>query len=78
MRFSSNPPAVSVLSRTDSIMPVNRKGAHTFRCSYARHSLMSGVGVNDVSLCRGHASIKPTLMYLELVPDPAGSLEAVP
>ena len=55
-----------------------RIGTHTLRHSYARHLLMSGVGINYVSKWLGHASIKPTLVYLELVPDPTGSLAAVP
>ena len=31
---------------------------------YARHLLMSGVGINYVSRWLGHVSIKPTLVYL--------------
>ena len=53
-----------------------RIGAHTLRHSYARHLLMSGVGINYVSRWLGHASIKPTLVYLELVPDSTDSFRA--
>ena len=55
-----------------------RIGTHILRHSYARHLLMSEVGINYVSRWLGHASIKPTLVYFELVPDPTGSLAAVP
>lgn len=39
---------------------------------------MDGVGINYVSRRLIHASIKPTLVYLEPVPDPAGSLANAP
>ena len=55
-----------------------RVGTHTFRHSYARHLLMNGIPINHLSRWLGHASITPTLIYLELVPDPAGSLATVP
>jgi integrase len=53
-------------------------GTHTLRHSYARHLLMHGIPINHLSRRLGHASITPTLVYLELVPDPAGSLALVP
>ena len=53
-------------------------GTHTFRHSYARHLLMSGIPINYLSRWLGHSSIQTTLLYLELVPDPTGSLAAVP
>ena len=60
-------------------LPTGRRiGTHTFRHSYARHLLMHGIPINHLSRWLGHASITPTLVYLELVPDPAGSLAAVP
>ena len=54
-----------------------RTGTHTFRHSYARHLLMYGIPINHLSRWLGHASITPTLIYLEQVPDPAGSLATV-
>ena len=40
---------------------------------------MNGVlPLNYLSRWLGHADIKTTLIYLELVPDPAGSLATVP
>ena len=53
-------------------------GTHTFRHSYARHLLLHGVPINYVSRWLGHRSLKTTLIYLELVPDPAGRLATVP
>ena len=53
-------------------------GTHTLRHSYARHLLQHGIPVNYLSRWMGHASIQTTLVYLALVPDPAGSLERVP
>ena len=52
--------------------------AHTLRHSYARHLLMNGIPINYLSRWLGHSSIQTTLTYLELVPDPSGSLAAVP
>lgn len=60
-------------------MPAGRRiGTHTFRHSYARHLLLYGVPINYLSRWLGHRSINTTLIYLELVPDPAGRLAAVP
>ena len=53
-------------------------GTHTFRHSYARHLLFHGVPINYLSGWLGHRSIQTTLIYLELVPDPAGRLSIVP
>ena len=53
-------------------------GTHTFRHSYARHLLLHGVPINYISRWLGHRSIQTTLIYLELVPDPAGRLAEVP
>ena len=58
--------------------PGRRIGAHTLRHSYARHLLMNGIQVNYLSPWLGHSSIQTTLIYLELVPDPSGSLDRVP
>ena len=51
---------------------------HTFRHSYARHLLVHGIPINYLSRWLGHSSIQTTLIYLELVPDPTGSLASVP
>ena len=61
-----------------TLPPGLRIGTHTFRHSYARHLLMHGIPINHLSRWLGHASITPTLVYLELVPDPEGSLAAIP
>ena len=52
--------------------------SHTFRHSYARHLLASGVPVNTLSRWMGHSQLASTLVYLALVPDPAGTMDAVP
>ena len=52
--------------------------SHTLRHSYARHLLMNGISINYLSRWLGHSSIQTTLIYLELVPDPTGSLAMVP
>ncbi len=60
-------------------IPVGKQvGTHTLRHSYARHLLMHGVPINYLSRWLGHSSIQTTLIYLELVPDPMGTLAAVP
>ena len=61
-----------------TLPPGRRVGTHTFRHSYARHLLMHGIPINHLSRWLAHASIAPTLVYLELVPDPPGNLAAVP
>ena len=40
--------------------------------------LTSGILINYLSRWLGHSSIQTTLIYLELVPDPTGSLAMVP
>ena len=70
--------AASRAERLGAIAPGRRVGTHTLRHSYARHLLMHGVPINYLSRWLGHSSIQTTLIYLELVPDPAGSLAAVP
>ena len=60
-------------------IPLGREvGTHAFRHSYARHLLLNGIPINYLSRWLGHFSIQTTLIYLELVPDPTGSLAAVP
>lgn len=61
-----------------AIPPGKRIGTHTLRHSYARHLLLNGIPLNFLSRWLGHSSIQTTLIYLELVPDPSGSLERVP
>ena len=55
-----------------------RIGTHTLRHSYARHYLVNGVPINYLSRWLGHSSIQTTLLYLELVPDPMGSVGSIP
>ena len=52
-------------------------GTHTLRHSYARHLLLNGVPINYLSGWLGHADLETTLIYLKLVPDPAGTLAHV-
>ena len=61
-----------------AIAPGKRVSTHTLRHSYARHLLMTGIPINYLSCWLGHSSIQATLIYLELVADPTGSLAAVP
>ena len=53
-------------------------GTHTLRHSYARHMLLNGIPLNYLSRWLGHGRIQTTLVYLELAPDPSGSLASVP
>ena len=60
-------------------IPAGRRiSSHTLRHSYARHLLVNGIPINYLSRWLGHSSIQTTLIYLELVPDPTGSLAVVP
>ena len=61
-----------------AIPPGREVSTHTLRHSYARHLLMNGIPINYLSCWLGHSSIQTTLVYLELVPDPTGSLALVP
>ena len=70
--------AVERAERLGAIAPGRRVGTHTLRHSYARHLLMHGVPINYLSRWLGHSSIQTTLIYLELVPDPTGSLAVAP
>ena len=40
--------------------------------------LANGVPVNVLSRWLGHRWLETTLVYLELLPDPTGSVEAIP
>ena len=64
--------------KDEAIAAGRRISNHTLRHSYARHLLMNGIPINFLSRWLGHSSIQTTLIYLELVPDPSGSLVAVP
>ena len=70
--------AVDRAERFGAIPRGREVGTHTFRHSYARHLLMNGIPINYLSRWLGHSSIQTTLIYLELVPDPTGSLASVP
>ena len=70
--------AVKRAEDVDAIAPGKRIGTHTLRHSYARHLLMNGILINYLSRWLGRSSIQTTLIYLELVPDPTGSLAMVP
>ena len=70
--------AVNRAEELGAIAPGKRVGTHTLRHSYARHLLMNGIQINYLSRWLGHSSIQTTLIYLELVPDPSGSLAMVP
>ena len=61
-----------------AIATARRITTHTLRHSYARHLLMNGIPLNYLSRWLGHSKIETTLIYLELVPDPTGSLETIP
>ena len=52
-------------------------GTHTLRHSVARHMLLNGIPLNYLSRWLGHGQIQTTLVYLELAPDPSGSLASV-
>ena len=71
-------PAVERAEELGALAPRRRVGTHTFRPCYARHLLLHGVPINYLSRWLGHQSITTTLVYLELVPDPAGRLSTVP
>ena len=43
-----------------------------------RYLPVHGILFNYLFLWLGHSSIQPPLIYLELVPDPTGSLASVP
>ena len=70
--------AVKRAAELGAIAPGRHVGTHTLRHSYARHLLVNGIPLNYLSRWLGHSDIKTTLIYLELVPDPSGSLAMVP
>ena len=71
--------AVKRAEELGAIAPGKHISTHTLRHSYARHLLMKkGIPINYLSRWLGHSSIQTALIYLELVPDPTGSMAAVP
>ena len=70
--------AVKRAEELGALPPGKRVGTHTLRHSYARHYLLNGVPINYLSKWLGHSSIQTTLIYLELVPDPQGTVAAIP
>ena len=70
--------AAAKAEEAGAIPPGRRISSHTLRHSYARHLLVNGLPINYLSRWLGHSSIQTTLIYLELVPDPTGSLDTVP
>ena len=70
--------ATAGAQKAGAIASGRRISNHTLRHSYARHLLMNGIPINYLSRWLGHSSIQTTLIYLELVPDPTGSLAMVP
>ena len=70
--------AVKRAEEQGAIASGKRIGTHALRHSYARHLLVNDIPINYQSRWLGHSSIQTTLIYVELVPDPTGSLAAVP
>ena len=70
--------AVDMAVQSGAIPPSRKISTHTLRHSYARHLLAHGIPINALSRWMGHSSIDTTLIYLELFPDPRGTLAAVP
>ena len=70
--------AVRRAEKLGAISPGGRVGTHTLRHSCARHLPTHGIPINFLSRWLGHSTIQTTLIYLELVPDPTGSLTSVP
>ena len=70
--------AVKRSTEAGQLAPGRHVGTHSLRHSFARHLLLNGIPINHLNRWLGHSSIHTTLIYLELVPDPAGSLAAVP
>ena len=55
-----------------------RIGPATRNVELQYYRVVNGIPINYLSRWLGHSSIQTTLIYLELVPDPTGSLAAVP
>ena len=70
--------AVDRTEQLGALPPGREVGTHTFRHSYARHLLMTGIPIDYLSRRLGYSSTQTTLIYLEVVPDPSLSLAMVP
>ena len=70
--------AVARATELGTLPPGKKVGTHTLRHSGARHWLAHGIPINVVSRWLGHASLQPTLIYLEVLPDPLGDMDRVP
>ena len=53
-------------------------GNHTHRHNLARNMLVDGIHINYPGRWPGHTGIQTAPVYLEFMPDPAGSLARVP
>ena len=60
-----------------TLVPGKRIVTHTLRHSYARYYLLNGVPINHSRRWLGHGSIQTTLIYMELVPGPTGSVATI-
>lgn len=59
-------------------LPGGRKvSCHTMRHSFARHMLLQRVPLNRLQIWMGHAELKTTMVYLQLVPDPEGVMTGI-
>lgn len=52
--------------------------SHTLRHSFARHAIANRVPPSVLQHALGHAHLSTTLIYMELVPDPDGSIARLP
>lgn len=70
--------AVRVATDSGVLVEGRKVSSHALRHSYARHLLAHGIPLNVLSHWLGHASINTTLIYVQLLPDPAGTLQEIP
>ncbi len=70
--------AVASATQAGVLAPGRKVSSHTLRHSYARHLLAHGIPLNVLSLWLGHSSIETTLVYVRLLPDPAGTMRGIP
>ena len=70
--------AVASATQAGVLAPGRKVSSHTLRHSYARHLLAHGIPLNVLSLWLGHSSIETTLVYVRLLPDPAGIMRGIP
>ena len=69
--------ATAGAQKAGAIAPGRKISIHTPRHSYARHLLTTCIPINYLSQWLGHSPVQTTLIYVELVPDPTGSLAMV-